>query len=102
AVLCWGRNTTGQLGDGTTRDHAAPAPVVGLTDAIGLAAGGDVVDGFVCALRRGGRVSCWGTNHVGQLGDGTFEERHAPVEVVELDDATQITAGYAHACALRA
>jgi alpha-tubulin suppressor-like RCC1 family protein len=27
ALLCWGRNFTGQLGDGTTTDRATPAVV---------------------------------------------------------------------------
>lgn len=30
SVVCWGANTNGQLGDGTTDDHVAPAPVLGL------------------------------------------------------------------------
>jgi alpha-tubulin suppressor-like RCC1 family protein len=31
-VLCWGANAKGQLGDGTRKDHAAPAPVAWCTD----------------------------------------------------------------------
>ena len=28
-AYCWGSNHSGRLGDGTTRDHEAPEPVVG-------------------------------------------------------------------------
>lgn len=32
---CWGHNTYGQLGDGTTSDHVTPAAVTGFTTGIG-------------------------------------------------------------------
>jgi alpha-tubulin suppressor-like RCC1 family protein len=34
SVWSWGRNTTGWLGDGTTRDHFEPKEVAGLSDVI--------------------------------------------------------------------
>ena len=46
--------------------RTTPVPVVGLTDAVELAAGFD----FVCARRATGAVVCWGANDYGQLGDG--------------------------------
>lgn len=100
-VLCWGRNVHGEMGDGTTTDRPTPVRVIGLSDAIALAAGGDETNGHTCALRASGGVACWGANRVGQLGDGSFEERHAPAEVVALTDAIQITAGFVHSCVLR-
>jgi Regulator of Chromosome Condensation (RCC1) repeat protein len=42
-VNCWGTNTWGQLGDGTTTNHYAPAPMIGLpsdSDQRAVAAGG--------------------------------------------------------------
>lgn len=42
-------------------------------------------DGFTCALRvADGGVVCWGRNRDGELGDGTFEQRNAPVVVNQL------------------
>jgi alpha-tubulin suppressor-like RCC1 family protein len=33
-VFCWGENSRGQLGDGTTTDHTTPAPVARITQTI--------------------------------------------------------------------
>jgi len=68
-VLCWGRNSEGQLGDGTYTNRAMPGAVSGLaSSAQAIAAGHD----HTCALLNGG-VMCWGRNGSGQLGDGTAE-----------------------------
>ncbi|APR74979.1 BNR repeat domain protein [Minicystis rosea] len=98
AVDCFGSNEFGQLGDGTTTDHAKPAAVPGLDDAVALALG----ERHACALRAGGRVACWGFNVSGQLGDGTTVEKHTPTSVLGLDDAQEIAAGSHHTCARRA
>ena len=65
-----------------------PVRVVGLESGVaGLAAGGS----HSCALRGEGGVRCWGWNADGRLGDGTFGERHLPVEVVGLGDKVTAT-----------
>jgi alpha-tubulin suppressor-like RCC1 family protein/subtilisin family serine protease len=53
-----------------------------------------------CALRRSGRVVCWGANDHGQLGDASTLERLAPVAVQGVSDATAISAGEEHTCAI--
>ncbi len=68
-VRCWGANAEGQLGDGTTVDRGAAAPVDALTDSAALAAG----DQHTCSLDSRGAVSCWGRNVSGQLGLGTMD-----------------------------
>jgi len=146
---CWGDNSYGQLGDGTLADRFLPAPIMGITDAVGVAAGawhtcvvhasgsvsclGSNTDGELgtgaigdpqpipvavvgigdavqvslgirssCALRAGGRVSCWGFNDYGQVGNGTTTDQAAPADVTGLVDAVSIAVGGLHACALRA
>jgi alpha-tubulin suppressor-like RCC1 family protein len=53
-----------------------------------------------CAVVSGGKVRCWGWNGVGQLGDGTFNNRLTPVAVKNLHGATAIAAGRHHTCAV--
>ncbi len=77
SAQCWGNNDHGQLGDGTTGDHAYPAPVVGLAGVAQMAMG--LV--HACAVLLDGSVVCWGSNNKGQLGDGTTEDRPIPTRV---------------------
>ncbi len=99
AVACWGRNASGQLGDGSLTDRSTPVAVAGLTDAVSVGTG----DSHSCAVRRDGTVRCWGYNFYGQLGSGSASTLSAsPVAVVGLADAVQISGGARSTCALRA
>lgn len=56
-----------------------------------------------CAITSQKRAKCWGSNGVGQLGDGTTANSPLPVDVVgfDADGSTQaISAGRAHTCGL--
>jgi alpha-tubulin suppressor-like RCC1 family protein len=95
AVLCWGSNTFGQLGDDTQEDSPQPVEVQGLPgEPIRLAAGAV----HTCALISGGRTFCWGQNLSGQLGDGTTTNRPSAVEVATELRFTDIHAGGAETC----
>ncbi len=111
-VVCWGDNRGGAAGQADVAASVRlPAPVAGMTDIIDVSAGGD----FSCALHMGGTVSCWGLNRYGELGDGSLDHGQqcmvgsvmedcspAPVTVANINDATAISVGSSHACALRA
>lgn len=93
-VECWGGlNGSGDIGDGTTEIRYFPTRVVGIEDAVEIAA-----KGYTCARLATGRVRCWGP---GPLGDGSFESSPVPVEVIGVEDAVQIDVGYQGAYAIR-
>jgi alpha-tubulin suppressor-like RCC1 family protein len=101
-VHCWGANELGQLGNGAANTSANPSPilVVGLNDAIAIAAGKN----HVCAARKGGTVVCWGAGNNGQLGDGQSRPDASTatasfVTVSSITNAIGVGAGAFHSCA---
>ena len=97
-VKCWGNNHDGQVGDGTRTGRHAPIDVAGLTSGVRAIASGWR---HVCVLTSDGGAKCWGSNHEGQLGDGTGIDRKSPVDVVVIPGGiVAIAAGGEHTCAL--
>lgn len=96
-VVCWGLNTTGQLGDGSMASRPTPVAVTGVTGAVEVAAGDD----HTCARLAGGQVWCWGDNMTGELGDGSTTSRATAAAVRGLGDAVEIAAGNDFSCARR-
>lgn len=97
-MKCWGRNSAGQLGDGTTTSRNSATAVSGLQGSIRQAAAGAF---HTCALSSGGQLSCWGSNASGQLGNGEVGNQSSPTAVVGLPAPVQmVAAGQAHTCAL--
>ena len=104
-AYCWGRNTDGQLGDGTTTNRSTPVKVL---PGAGLAPGtiADITAGndHTCARTTSADAYCWGGNHHGQLGDGTLLDRSTPVRVLAgaglgSGTVTEITTSAFHTCA---
>lgn len=88
---CWGANTTGALGDGTTTDRLVPVVVSNppgtgpLTEVTAIDTGGRgaTVGGFLartCARLNDGLVRCWGGSGP-PLGDGVTTSATRPVVV---------------------
>ena len=95
AVLCWGVNHRGQLGDGTRIDRSTPTVVRGLVDVVQLAASTCTT----CALHRDGRVSCWGVLRGTGFDEGS-EQSTTPVEMRELRDVVDLRAAHDRISAL--
>lgn len=97
-VVCWGANGLGQLGNGKEgKDSARPVDVSKLKDAEQVTVGRE----HSCAVRQGGKISCWGGNVFGGLGGKGHKDRSRPKSVRGLDgDAVGVSAGAHHTCAL--
>lgn len=105
ALKCWGSNTKGTLGDGTSGAPKAPtsvcqpgsvatpcAPATGAT----VVAGGD---NHRCAVFAGGQLACWGSNAAGELGQTADGAAHPFPANVPGIVATHVTCGNALTCA---
>ncbi|HJL19834.1 MAG TPA: MopE-related protein [Sandaracinaceae bacterium LLY-WYZ-13_1] len=101
AVLCWGDNGFGQLGDGTTTQRDTPVEVSTLGPTADgprvrhLAAGGS----HACVVLDDGTVRCWGNGGDGRLGTGSDTSSSVPVSVTGLTGAVEVAAGASHTCA---
>jgi alpha-tubulin suppressor-like RCC1 family protein len=94
-VMCWGRGTQGQLGDGHMTSAGSPVEVSGIVDATAIAAGDD----HTCVVSRAGAVSCWGAGADGQLGSESNDDRAFPALAADLHEVVEIAAGARHSCA---
>jgi alpha-tubulin suppressor-like RCC1 family protein len=95
-VTCWGDDSDGQLGNGTT--SSAPSPPVKVSGLSGVASI-SVGEGYACAVLASGTSACWGTNQEGTLGNGTQVSSSTPVPVSGLVGVAGIAAGSEHTCA---
>lgn len=101
-IVCAGRGTEGQLGEGQTIDESAPVSVplaLGYTP-LEIAAGGR----FTCALVLNGNtgqneVLCWGSNEQLQGGDFVAGILRSPSPIFATGNFAKLAAGRAHACA---
>ena len=97
-LWCWGLNTFGQLGDGTTTSRSTPVVVSGFDGAVVAVAAGW---GHTCALTSSSALWCWGLNVYGQLGDGTTTDRHVPLMISAPGSGVAgVAAGMYHTCAV--
>jgi alpha-tubulin suppressor-like RCC1 family protein len=95
-TYCWGANTAGQLGDGTTTQRLIPTrvstSVVFTSLALGLT--------HSCGLDVAGHAYCWGDGSSGQLGVGDVTKRLVPTAVAGGVTYAMLTAGQITTCGL--
>ncbi|MBY0490152.1 MAG: Ig-like domain-containing protein [Gemmatimonadaceae bacterium] len=99
-LVCWGANSSGQLGNGTRTRAAYRSPVqvpAGTTFTMGPG------QATHCAIASGTQTGfwCWGSNGFGQVGDGTFNDALVPTRVLlNAGSYQKIAAGNGAACAI--
>ena len=93
-AYCWGANSFGELGDGSTIGHLTPVPVAGSLRFRQVSAG----TFHSCGVTTDRRAYCWGDNAVGQLGDGTLAQRLTPVPVAGGRQFRVVEAGHDATC----
>lgn len=99
-AYCWGRNGSGQLGDGSSEPRTEP----GAVQLTGTAKYISVGIKHACATMDSGKAFCWGDNTFGQLGNDRTEDLDEPVEIttpVEDQSWTKLVAGDEHSCGLK-
>jgi alpha-tubulin suppressor-like RCC1 family protein len=89
-AYCWGYNSAGELGNGSTVSSDVPVAVHTSGALAGqafsqISAGTD----YACALTTAGTAFCWGADQWGQLGDASGTASDIPVAV----DASGVLAG---------
>ncbi len=103
-VVCWGRNTLGQVGNGTMVDTATPTTVI-FPPGAGTVQSIVAADNHTCAVMASGALYCWGGNEEGEL---RFEVDKNGIDGFSLQprqsalgiDITQVATGLIHSCAL--
>lgn len=99
-LACFGDNGVGQVGDPSAPSTVtAPRMVPGLNDVVQVAAGTT----HTCAIRSGGAVWCWGSDVLGETGDGgdlgdSPDASPTPTTAIA-EPVIQLSAGSTHTCA---
>ena len=101
-LYCWGSNFKGQVGIGVADVDGHPVPTEvsgGFTDWTTVSAGNT----HTCAIRRPGRLYCFGEDLSGQLGNGAAAtaDQPAPVQVGTQTTWTSVSASSSHTCGRR-
>ena len=99
---CWGYNSYGQLGDGSTTTRYYPDSVVGLSGVLSMSMG----ESFTCATLASRSLDCWGYSGDGQLSSDEKTQMNpqavtSPIPAAWTSDVSAVATGSDHTCILR-
>ncbi|PZQ49100.1 MAG: hypothetical protein DI551_00155 [Micavibrio aeruginosavorus] len=112
-LWCWGTDTNGSMGNGTTSSVNARPVQVKNSSGAGTWSDWTSVYGYyqqTCGIRTDGSAWCWGNGSNGQLGNGTTATTNNPLPIQVKNsggggnwtDWRMITAGAGMSCGIRA
>lgn len=88
-----GNNQSYQLGDGSNMNRHTPVQPTGMSSGMQAISGAGSIQGsHSLFLKIDGSVWACGENNNGQLGDGSFDDRSIPVQVLQLIDTPVVIA----------
>lgn len=96
AAYCWGDNSVGQLGNGSTESSMRPIAVSGGLRFSSISVGWD----HTCGVSVDGDAYCWGRGRYGRLGNGSAENSMEPTAVSGGLSFESVDSGQAHTCGI--
>ncbi|APJ03288.1 RCC1 domain-containing protein [Silvanigrella aquatica] len=97
---CWGNQNSGVLGNSVNSTTPATSPQFTTNTGGKIVKSVQLNDGYSCILDNTGKVTCWGANTNGQLGDGTTTATLTGVAASLGSNATLLVGHNSDSCAL--
>lgn len=95
-AYCWGDNSVGQLGNGSTKSSMTPVAVSGNLRLASISVGSD----HTCGVTVDNDAYCWGRGRYGRLGNGSSENSMTPTAVSGDLSFELVNSGLAHTCGI--
>ena len=95
-AYCWGSNSVGQLGNGTTKSSMTPVAVSGGIRFKSISTDWD----HTCGVSVDDEAYCWGRGRYGRLGNGSSENSLTPTAVSGGLSFASVNSGLAHTCGI--
>ena len=104
ALIIWGANDVGQLGDNTVASKSNPVQLglgFGNSQFAKIARAKVASAGYTLGVKTDGTLWAWGSGANGVLGNSTTTNRSSPVQVGTLTTWSDVAAGPSHALAIK-
>ena len=95
-AYCWGDNSVGQLGNGSTESSMTPVAVSGDLRLKSISVGWD----HTCGVTDDNDAYCWGRGRYGRLGNGSSANSMTPTAVSGGLSFESVNSGLAHTCGI--